>query len=45
VDPPNWFYKDNVLMDPNDSANENDINNNIEHSFKKCFRDDDKDGK
>ena len=45
VDPPNWFYKDNVLMDPNDPANENDINNNIEHSFKKCFRDDDKDGK
>jgi len=43
--PPNWFYKDNVLMDPNDPANENDINNNIEHSFKKCFRDDDKDGK
>ena len=45
VDPLNWFYKDNVLMDPNDPANENDINNNIEHSFKKCFRDDDKDGK
>jgi len=45
VDPLNWFYKDSVLMDPNDPANENDINNNIEHSFKKCFRDDDGDGK
>jgi hypothetical protein len=45
VDPPGWFYKDNVLMDPNDPANENDINNNVKHSFKKCFRDDDKDGK
>jgi hypothetical protein len=45
VDPRGWFYKDNVLMDPNDPANENDINNNIEHSFKKCFRDDDKNGK
>ena len=45
VDPPGWFYKDNVLMDPNDPANQNDINNNIEHAFKKCFRDDNKDGK
>ncbi len=45
VDPPDWFYKDNVLMDPNDPANESDINNNIEHSFKKSFRDDDHDGK
>ena len=45
VDPPDWFYKDNVLMDPNDPANESDINNNIERSFKKSFRDDDHDGK
>jgi hypothetical protein len=45
VDPLSWFYKDNVLMDPNETANENDINNNIKHAFKKCFRDDDKDGK
>jgi hypothetical protein len=45
VDPLSWFYKDNVLMDPNNPANENDINNNIKHSFKRCFRDDDRDGK
>jgi hypothetical protein len=45
VDPVNWFYKDNVLMDPNDPANENDINKNIKHSFKRCFRDDDRNGK
>jgi hypothetical protein len=45
VDPFNWFYKDSVLLDPNDPANENDINNNIKHSFKKCFRDNDRDGK
>jgi hypothetical protein len=45
VDPVNWFYKDSVLMDPNDPANENDINYNIKHSFKKCFGDDDRDGK
>ena len=45
VDPLSWFYKDNILMDPANPANENDIDNNIEHSFKKCFRDDDGDGK
>jgi hypothetical protein len=45
VNPFNWFYKDNVLLDPNDPANENDIDNNIKHSFKKCFRDDDRNGK
>jgi hypothetical protein len=45
IDIVNWFYKDNILMDPNDPTNENDINNNIKHSFKRCFRDDDRDGK
>jgi hypothetical protein len=45
VDPLSWFYKNDVLMDPTEAANENDIDNNIEHSFKKCFRDDDHDGK
>jgi hypothetical protein len=45
VDPLEWFYKDDILLDPNDVANENDIDNNIEHAFKKCFRDDDHDGK
>lgn len=44
VDPLEWFYKNNILLDPNGSANENDIDNNIEHSFKKCFRDDNHDG-
>ena len=39
VDPLSWFYKDGVLLDPNDPSNENDINNNIMYSFKKCFRD------
>lgn len=43
--PLGWFYKEGILMDPNNTGNENDINNNIEHAFKKCFRDDDCDGK
>ena len=45
VDPPDWFYKNDSILDPNDPANENDIDNNIKDSFKKSFRDDDRDGK
>jgi hypothetical protein len=45
VDPLDWFYKNDVLLDPNDASNENDIDNNIKHSFKKCFRDDNYDGR
>jgi hypothetical protein len=44
VDPHSWFYDGNVLMDPNDPGNENLIDNNIEKSFKKCYRDDDHNG-
>jgi hypothetical protein len=43
--PLGWFYKDGILIDPNNTENENDINNNIGHAFKKCLRDDDRDGK
>ena len=32
--PLGWFYKDGILMNPNNTENQNDINNNIEHSFK-----------
>ncbi|UCH66002.1 MAG: hypothetical protein JSW63_02385 [Ignavibacterium sp.] len=45
VDPLSWFYENNILMDPTNQSNESDIDNNIEHSFKKCFRDDNHDGK
>ncbi len=34
VDPHSWFYKDGVLLDPSNPANENDIDNNIKESFK-----------
>lgn len=44
VDPYSWFYNGDVLMDPNDPANRNQIENNIENSFKKCYRDDNLDG-
>jgi len=44
VDPYSWFYKDGLFLDPTDTANEDDIDNNIEHSFKRAFEDDDYDG-
>jgi hypothetical protein len=40
VDPHNWFYKDNVLLDPSNPANENDIDNNIRESFGDAHEDD-----
>ncbi|MFH1195383.1 MAG: hypothetical protein V1720_06700 [bacterium] len=44
VDVNSWFHKGTVILDPNDSANQNDIDNNIKDSFKKAFRDSNKDG-
>lgn len=44
VDPYNWFYKNDVLLNPTDSSNVNDIDNNIAQSFKKAFKDDNDDG-
>jgi hypothetical protein len=44
VDPSKWFVKDNMILDPTDPANENDIDNNIKDSFKQCFKDDDHNG-
>ncbi len=44
VDPLSWFYINDVALNPSDTANENDIDNNIAQSFKKCFLDNDHDG-
>lgn len=44
VDPYSWFFKNNILLNPNDSSNVNDIDNNIAQSFKKAFKDDNDDG-
>jgi|WetSurMetagenome_2_1015567.scaffolds.fasta_scaffold04151_10 hypothetical protein len=40
VDPSTWFVKNDLILDPTNPANENDIDNNIKDSFKRCFRDD-----
>ena len=44
VDPSMWFVKNDLILDPTNPADENDIDNNIKDSFKQCFRDDDHDG-
>jgi hypothetical protein len=44
VDPSTWFIKEGVILDPSDPANENDIDNNIKDSFKRCFKDNDHGG-
>jgi len=44
VNPKDWFLKNGVEMDPRDPANQNDIDNNIQASFKKAFKDNDKNG-
>lgn len=44
VDPSTWFIVNGDVVDPTDPANENDIDNNIKDSFKKCFKDNDHNG-
>ena len=44
VDPLNWFVENGVVLNPNDSSNVNDIDNNIKDSFNKAFRDNNYDG-
>lgn len=40
----NWFKNGSTELNPNDPQNESVIDNNIKNSFKRVFRDDDKDG-
>lgn len=40
----NWFRNGSTELNPNNPQNESIIDNNIKNSFKKVFRDDDKDG-
>lgn len=45
VDPSTWFIKGGLVLDPNNPDNRNDIDNNIKDSFKRCYKDEDNDGK
>jgi hypothetical protein len=40
----NWFTSGGIVLDPTDPGNANMIDNNIKDSFRKAFKDDDKDG-
>jgi hypothetical protein len=44
VDPYSWFMNGTNVMDPGDSSNVNNIDNNIKESFKKAFQDNNYDG-
>jgi len=44
VDPFSWFTDGSKLLDPADSSNSNEIDNNIKDSFKKAFQDNNHDG-
>ncbi|MBN8547088.1 MAG: hypothetical protein J0L60_13235 [Ignavibacteria bacterium] len=44
VDVNTWFLKGTAFLDPTNAANFNDIDNNIKDSFKKAYRDNDKNG-
>ncbi len=39
-----WFKNGNAVIDPRNPSNENQIDDNLKNSFKRAFRDDDKDG-
>ncbi len=44
VDPFSWFYQGDLLLNPNDSANDDKIDNNLKNSFNIAFCDKDRNG-
>jgi hypothetical protein len=44
VDPYSWFYEGDVLLNPNDKANENLIENKMQNAFKRAYKDNDHNG-
>lgn len=47
AEPYKWFYKNGILLDPNNPSNANDIDNNIKDNINnalRAFRDNNKDG-
>jgi hypothetical protein len=44
VDVNSWFFKGDLVLNPNIADNFNDIDNNIKDSFKKAFKDNNRDG-
>ena len=44
VNPALWFMNNGTVLDPTNSANDDLIDDNLKTSFKRAFRDDDKNG-
>lgn len=44
VNPSQWFINGSSILDPGNPSSENMIDNNIKNSFKRIFRDDNRDG-
>lgn len=44
INPSSWFKNGNDFVNPNDPSNENLIDENIRNSFKRAFKDDNRDG-
>lgn len=44
VNPSLWFTSGGSFLDPRNSVNENQIDDNLKNSFKRAFKDDNKDG-
>ncbi len=45
VNPALWFMNNGNVLDPTNSGNDDMIDDNLKNSFKRAFRDDDKDGR
>jgi len=45
VNPSLWFMNNGNVLDPTNSGNDDLIDDNLKNSFKRAFRDDDKDGR
>lgn len=45
VNPALWFMNNGNVLDPTNSGNDDLIDDNLKNSFKRAFRDDDKDGR
>ncbi len=45
VNPSLWFMNNGNVLDPSNSGNDDMIDDNLKNSFKRAFRDDDKDGR
>ncbi len=44
VDSPSWFVVNGAVMDPSNPQNQNDIDSNIRDSFRRAYRDNNRDG-